>query len=148
MAEQPQAVGVDGCRAGWLAVTFDGEACAVSVVSSARSLVEQVPEATIFIDMPIGLPHVDQPVRRCEPEARKLLGPRRSSVFNVPCREALDAPTYADGSARNAAITGRKLSRQSWAIVPKIRELDELLLARPALRASLREAHPEVCFAQ
>jgi predicted RNase H-like nuclease len=42
------------------------------------------------------------------------------------------------------------MSLQAWAIVPKIREVDDLLRADPSLQARVqarvREVHPEVCF--
>lgn len=43
-------------------------------------------------------------------------------------------------------ITGRGLSRQSWAITPKIAEADAVIRRLPE-RRRLREMHPEVCFA-
>nr|WP_258186060.1 DUF429 domain-containing protein [Vibrio splendidus] len=39
----------------------------------------------------------------------------------------------------------KKFSNQTWGIVPKIRELDELIESHPNL--SIRESHPEVGFA-
>ena len=39
----------------------------------------------------------------------------------------------------------KKFSKQTWGIVPKIRELDELIETHPNL--SIRESHPEVVFA-
>ncbi len=38
------------------------------------------------------------------------------------------------------------MSKQSWAISPKIREVDSLLQRHSQLRARVRETHPEVCF--
>ncbi len=76
-----------------------------------------------------------------------MLRYRRSRVFNVPCRESLAVADYAEASAINDKILGRKLSKQSWAIAPKIREVDDLLHLRPELCERIREAHPEVCFA-
>ena len=40
------------------------------------------------------------------------------------------------------------MSRQSFAICPKIKEIDEFLLANPQYRNKLVESHPELCFAQ
>jgi predicted RNase H-like nuclease len=41
---------------------------------------------------------------------------------------------------------GRGISQQTWAIVPKIREIDALLRANPTLQTWVREVHPEVSF--
>ena len=37
-------------------------------------------------------------------------------------------------------------SRQSFAIYPKIKEVDSLLQRNPRARTILREVHPEICF--
>jgi hypothetical protein len=59
----------------------------------------------------------------------------------VPCRKALDA---ADPTAVNCAVTGRKLTLQTLAILKKIREVDAALATMD--RPRVREIHPEVCF--
>jgi len=43
-------------------------------------------------------------------------------------------------------VEGKGLPIQAWAIIPKIREVDELLRAEADLRARVREVHPEICF--
>jgi predicted RNase H-like nuclease len=78
--------------------------------------------------------------------ARELLGPRASTVFSVPAREAVWAPSYAEACRRNQQILGRELSKQSWGICPKIREADAVFRIAPALQNSIRETHPELCF--
>jgi predicted RNase H-like nuclease len=75
-----------------------------------------------------------------------LLGPRRSSVFRVPCRATLEATNYDDAKIINKAKTGKSLAIQSWSIIPKIRELDEFLNKNISSRSKIREIHPEVCF--
>jgi predicted RNase H-like nuclease len=51
-----------------------------------------------------------------------------------------------EGSEARFATEGKRLSMQSWAIVPKIREVDAFLRADPVIRTRIREVHPEVCF--
>ena len=131
--------GIDGCPGGWFVVGCGRLGWAYGIVGRLDELVERAPRAQVLIDIPIGLPHVKRPTRRCEVEARAMLGPRRSSVFNVPCREALAAGDYAEASAINHQILGRKLSKQAWAIAPKIREVDDLLRLRPELRGRIRD---------
>ena len=100
----------------------------------------------ILIDIPIGLRDKGDDERLCDTEARRLLGDRASSVFPAPCREAVHAESYKEGSRINNERTGRKLSKQSWGLVPKIREVDDLLLSDEKARERIREIHPEICF--
>ena len=88
----------------------------------------------------------DERERACDLRARELLGDRASSVFPAPCREAAYAPTYKKACDINERLTGKRISKQTWAIVPRIRELDELLRRDERARACFREVHPELCF--
>jgi predicted RNase H-like nuclease len=68
-------------------------------------------------------------------------------VFTAPTRAATRVDSYEEGSAINASLTGKKLSKQAWGIVPKIAEVDAYLLAADSSeRAAVREVHPEVLF--
>jgi predicted RNase H-like nuclease len=142
------AIGVDGCKAGWLHFRFEGESISFGCTATLAEILEDVGEpACILVDMPIGLPQSGKSERQCDLAARAALRPGRgSSVFPVPCRQALAAPSYAKASAINERVLGRKLSKQSWALVPKIRELDDLLASSELARGSMRETHPEICF--
>ncbi|MBF0255275.1 MAG: DUF429 domain-containing protein [Gammaproteobacteria bacterium] len=60
-------------------------------------------------------------------------------------RQVLGCNDYAEACRINQAITGRKLSRQSWNILPRIAEVDTLIQALPD-RRKLREMHPELGF--
>ena len=139
--------GVDGCRGGWLCISKDTETGEVTaeVFSSARELFSQSPTPTVLtIDMPIGLP--DEGSRRCDDEARTLLGPRGRSVFPAPIRPALEATSRAEASRITRAVDGRGVSPYAWGIYPKVREVDEALREDASLQAWVREVHPEVCF--
>lgn len=142
-------VGVDGCKAGWFAVciTRDG-VWSHDVFDSAASLFARHRTASrILIDTQIGLVDESTEGRRCESEGRKLLGPaRRSSIFVAPSRRALSAKTYPEASGINQRATGRKLSKQTWWIMPKIREVDELLRSKPEAREKLFEVNVELLF--
>jgi len=99
----------------------------------------------IAIDIPIGL--LERGSRDCDREARQLLGPgRASSVFPAPIRPILDAKNYRDACEIRFQIEGKKISRQTWAIMPKIRDVDVALQQDDRFRASVREVHPEMCF--
>ena len=142
-------VGVDGCRAGWFAVTIDTDGhWKAQVLEDAKHLWAECRKASlILIDIPIGLRDSSPEERLCDKEAREVLGPKRgSSVFPAPSRLALEATSYAAASRLNDKHTGRKLSKQSYAITGKIREVDALL-DDDRVGKRLREVHPEVCFA-
>ena len=97
--------------------TLESGAFAGAAVGSLREIVEWAePMAVIGIDIPIG--HVEGGVRQCDVEARRFVGPRRSSVFAAPPADVLDAATYADGNAALAGLGMPKLSRQAWALIP------------------------------
>lgn len=102
---------------------------------------------SVLIDIPIGLVGPGPGGRRCDGEARRLLGrARAASVFSAPARETLAADSYPDALALNRRATGRGLSLQTRGIVPEIRAIDTLLRGQAGLRGVLRECHPELCF--
>lgn len=139
--------GVDGCRAGWIAVVEIGGKLDAVVTGSVAALVEALDEnALIAIDIPIGL--TDSGPRLCDVAARKVLGhPRASSVFPAPNRPVLVATSYLDACQIRQTIDGKRVSKQAHAIYPKIREVDELLRSSPGLQGRICEVHPEVSFA-
>src|SRR5437879_2446890 len=105
------AVGVDGCRGGWVCVTRLGHgAPQILVVDCFASVLDRWPDAVIAVDMPIGLPRAGS--RACDGLARSRLGRRRSSVFPAPVRPALHARTNAEASALHRAVDGRGVSAQ------------------------------------
>jgi predicted RNase H-like nuclease len=98
----------------------------------------------IAVDIPIGLTDIGP--RQCDLEARKRLGPRRSSVFPAPVRSTLAATSYSHACQLGEGADGRKLSQQTYAILRKIREVDAFLREDPNRQNWIREVHPEVSF--
>lgn len=146
---KPCVLGIDGCRRGWFAVRLEAHTgWSMELLDDDRALGDAVEDVDLaLIDIPIGLLDGGREERGCDRAARRRLGrPRAASVFRPPARPALVAGDYPQANAANRAATGVGLSRQGFGIAPKIREVDELLCDRPALRARLRESHPEVCF--
>lgn len=140
-------VGIDGSRAGWFCVFLDrDDGWDYGLAPDAKVLAQSIRQvSTALIDIPIGLLDEGHDERRCDLEARRLLGrPRSASVFAAPVRAALGANNYVAAGKTNRRLTGCGLSRQSWALVPKIRDVDNLLREFPDLRGVLRECHPEV----
>jgi predicted RNase H-like nuclease len=144
-------IGVDGCKGGWLAGIKDGTGkITLDVYPTIKDLWQAQHEAeSIAIDIPIGFRCCcdGSEERACDKEARKVLGqPRGSSVFVVPCREAVYAKTYDEASRINFKCTGRKIPVFSWGIMPKICEVDTFLQTNKEARKVITEIHPEVCF--
>lgn len=146
---RPYVLGVDGCPAGWVAVSLNlsGGATTAHFFQDIRSLLDGLGRRAeaILIDMPIGLPDMGR--RACELAARRLIGPRRSSVFAAPRRPMLSFETYAEANAWGKSLGtdgGGGLSKQAWMLRPKIIEIDEAV--SPELQAVIGEGHPEVAF--
>jgi len=138
--------GVDGCKAGWLCLSVcPGETRPTAAVyePDARALLAEH-ALVVAIDIPIGLPSSGS--RPVDGKARRLLGPLRCSVFPAPVRACLCASSYEDACEKSEQACGKKISRQTYGILPKIRDVDALLRETPGLRTTTFEVHPEVCF--
>ena len=140
-------VGVDGCRGGWLAVRLgQDEIREIHIFPDMASLWSTHRRAAlILVDIPIGLPEAAND-RPCDKAARKVLGHRRGSVFPVPCRAAVYAGNYDAAIKMNETTTGKRIFRATWNLIPRMRQVDEVLRANPQARGVIREAHPEVLF--
>jgi len=147
MTTELACVGVDGAKSGWIAVWRANHLLEARVYPSPWSLVADHKQARIIaVDVPMGLS--DQGARLADAEARRFVGGRRAcSVFSSPVRGILDATSQPEASRRHRAIDGRGFGAQSFAILPKIREWDELLQCDSQARLTVREIHPEVSFA-
>lgn len=151
-----KVAGVDGCKAGWLVASISatveetGELRYPLAVEDIRIsphfadvLLRTYDCTLVCVDIPIGLSDGPEP-RACDAAARKLLGRRASSVFTPPVRACLSARSYCDAAAIHRKSAGKGLSKQSFYIMDKIRQVDELLT--PAMQTRIREIHPEVTF--
>lgn len=143
--------GVDGCRGGWLVVLrqldTQGPLRVVLVPTFAEILLLPEQPQIIAIDIPIGLPDkAGIGGRAADCAARTELGGRQSSVFAVPARAAVMETDY--GRACAVALVHsdppRKVSKQTFNLFPKMREVD--LAMTPALQTRVRECHPEAAF--
>lgn len=145
-----QWAGVDGCRGGWVLAAIDSSRAitGIRVLETFSEVAIESRDAELtLLDIPVGLPSVESPHDRlCDGMVRRELGARASTVFPVPAREAVWAGDYNEASRGNEQILGRKLSRQSWGICPKIRDADSVFRLAPGLQARIRETHPELCF--
>jgi predicted RNase H-like nuclease len=130
-------VGVDAARGGWVAVALrDGRFADAALERRFPAILERFPDAAVIgVDVPIGLPEPDGR-RRADIEARRIVGPRRSSVFFTPSRAALEALTYGE-----ARVIAPSTSAQGWALRTAILDVARIEDER------VREVHPEVSFA-
>jgi predicted RNase H-like nuclease len=132
--------GADGCRAGWVVALVDGRSVAWEVLATAAEVCA-LDVAALAVDIPIGLPSGSR--RACDVLARRRLPGAGSRVFPTPPRAVLGSTTYAEACERAEADSGRRLSRQTWGIWPKIADFD----AAPRDDRRVVECHPEVSFA-
>ncbi len=141
-------IGVDGCKGGWIACVLDHGELRLERFNSMEALVGHYPEFDSFlIDMAVGLRSgADQ--LRPDDLARKELGARSSSIFPIPCRQAVYAGREEEKKQANIKALGKSLPKQTINIIPKIRELDEFLTNHPEYKNRILESHPEVDFAR
>ena len=140
------AAGVDACPAGWLCVSRVHGLAPIStrVFASATELFDHARDfAAIAVDIPVGLPLSGS--RDCDGLVRAQLGPRKSSVFPVPPRAVVEVATYDEACAVAARVSGKKISKQTFELFPKILEVDTYL-ARSPIRDRVYEVHPELGF--
>jgi predicted RNase H-like nuclease len=135
--------GVDGCRRGWIVVKLrDGAFDRAFTCATFAEVLELVAGcAAVGVDMPVGL--VDDGARECEVLARIELGPRAGTIFLMPPRVALEAPTHTEALARCRELGVPGISAQGYALRGKVLEVESLALHAgfPVL-----EVHPELSF--
>ncbi|WP_371347847.1 DUF429 domain-containing protein [Ancylobacter sp. IITR112] len=161
-----RVAGVDGCKdrgdgaGGWVAVIVepDGAAHAIRLRAIAELFERPLAPHIVAVDMPIGLPErIEANGRAPERLVRPELGQRQSSVFSMPSRAAVYASVdetvpeaaryrHACAVALATSTPPRKVSRQGFALFPRIVEIDRWLRATPAAREKVFECHPEVSF--
>jgi predicted RNase H-like nuclease len=144
MPNSPTLVaGVDGCRKGWIAVVLDdGRFARAELATTFAVLLTRLTDAQVIaVDIPIGLPDGRDP-RPADLEAKKLLGPRRSSVFLTPPRPILEAPTYTEANRLSKEKFNRGISAQSYALRTKIFQVDTCAETDDRVF----EVHPELSF--
>jgi predicted RNase H-like nuclease len=146
-----RVAGVDGVGDGWVIalVTDTGQVGWQLVPGAAAVLAATGGCAAVAVDVPLRLP--DAGYRQSEVRARERLGRARSSIFYTPVRAVLDCATYEEACAESLALTGRKISRQTWGLRKKVRDWDRtdrpghVVEAHPEL--SFRAMAPDLCFA-
>lgn len=142
-------IGVDGCRKGWIVISIQDEHNYLySIHENINALYENYTSAeNIYIDIPIGLPDIEFE-RKIEKLAKPFLTPYKvSSLFSVPCRQAVYSVNYIEAKKANIKTLGCSISIQSWNICTKIKEVD-ILITNLKNKHPFKEAHPELCFSK
>lgn len=142
--------GVIPCSRGWLAATAKLQGITMSpeqpqLFSTFLDVLDYKPAyQVITVFAPVGLmSHPTPKGRKCEREARKLLGwPRSSAIVSAPARPALTKATYDAAAEAN----GGHLSPVSWRQFRKITEVDKDIA--PYWQRTVFEVHPELSFYQ
>lgn len=141
----PPVLGADGRPGGWVVAEWRPGAGVrwhdAADAAALLALAQELGAAAVAADVPIGLP--DGGTRVCDVEARaRLRGQTASSVFAAPARGVLRHRTYAAARAEFPS-----LSAQSFALVARIRDVDDALRAAgPGVHDRVVECHPEVAF--
>lgn len=131
------AAGADGCRAGWVLARFDGRQFTFAVGPDFRWVESESAGAlALGVDMPIILASTGNH-RACDLLAKQRLGPRASTIFHAPPASLLACATYTEALALSRQLYGRGISKQTFHLLPKIREVQ-------GTRAI--EVHPELAF--
>lgn len=140
-------VGIDGCKDGYVVVDITENDFKIEILKTVEEILSKYSYSnSILIDMPIGLPESEDDIRP-DGEGRKILSSRASCIFSVPCRQSVYEEDYYKANEVNRTVLGKGLSKQSFAICRKIRDIDEFLNNAPEYKNRLIESHPEVCFA-
>jgi predicted RNase H-like nuclease len=139
-----RVLGVDACTQGWVAIELtDGRFTDSWVAGTlAKLLASSGAEfAAVGVDMPLGLP--ESGFRRTDQQARQFVGPRRNSVFAIPPKAVWEPDNFDQANKVCRAITQQGLSRQAWALRPKLLDAND---CRESGGYRLYEVHPEVSF--
>jgi predicted RNase H-like nuclease len=143
-----RVAGVDGWRGRWVIATVEPATGAVrwDDAADAAEVVKRTADcAAVAVDVPMGLSSGPQG-RKCDTEAKKLLGRAASAVFPAPLRPTLDAATHAEAVRIAHELGGGAPSIQAWNITPGIRQWDDVLTADLDHQRRIVESHPEVSF--
>ena len=138
--------GIDGSKGGWV--------CVSGYENNYKELkFEKLKEFNdiksknfnlVLVDIPIGLDiDLKKGGRIVDKLARKELLTNKSSIFNAPSRLVLEAKNYEEANKINKN-KGMGLSKQSWNLVKKIKEVDEFI--KNSNKTMIFESHPEIIF--
>ena len=145
-SKQPVFVGIGECKGGWIACVLpphDDSPSYLATHSLSEIFVALPKKLFCCIDIPTILESGPGP-RGCDERARQVLGAKNSTVYFAPSKAALQGKSFKEASRLNREETGVALTKQSWSVIPKIRETVELLSKKPVLSEVVLESNPEL----
>ena len=143
-----RCVGIDGCMGKWVAVYITEDYFEVEKFNTIKDICKRYSDADSFIiDIPIGLVESKDDMRP-DRLVKKELGKKSSSIFEVPCRQAVYSEGKEAAREQNIAVLGKSLSEQTLGITKAIKQVDEFLQSNPKWKNKLVESHPEFCFSK
>jgi len=139
-------IGIDGCKAGWItAKALENKSISFQIIENLNDgYLKESNLSHIGIDIPLQLSHSEK--RLAEIEARSLLKNRACTIFSPPTLSALRAKNYIDACDVNFKECGKRISKQSWNLFPKIKEAQEFLQNNSISKLGIFEVHPELSF--
>lgn len=132
-------IGIDGTPGGWVAVYLDDEGRSDFQYACYVDDLLRCDHDRAMIDIPIGLPQ--SAYRRCDIEARKLVGSR---VFLGARWGVWDFENHKEANESYWAAGDRGISIQLWSIRDKLQEVNTQITQTRQLK--LLETHPELVF--
>lgn len=131
---------LDGCKNGWIFANIEKQNLILCYIHHLKEL-EKLQVNYIFVDMPLKLPLCIQSYpRQADKTAKQILGRFHSSIFYAPLHSWLDLPFKSINSFCQLNHKA-KLSKQSFNLFPKIKELQKYILDA---KACVLEIHPEL----
>ena len=139
-------IGIDGCRAGWIITQIlDNQFLSFQIIENLNNdYLKKSNLSHIGIDIPLHLSN--KGARLAEIEARRLLKKRACTIFSPPTLKALSEKNYIDACDVNFQECGRRISKQSWNLFPKIKEAQKFVENNLISKLEVFEIHPELSF--
>ena len=137
--------GIDGCKSGWLVAQQQGNKNINFWLIESLDFINDITKKSAVIGIDIPLELHKKGTRMAEKEARAFLGSRASTIFSPPAINTLNAKNYLDACRINYNEEGKKISKQTWYILSKIKEARRIYLDKFSNK-KLFEIHPELSF--
>ena len=137
-------IGIDGCRAGWIiSKILEDQSLSFHIIDNLdNDFLKKDNISHMGIDIPLMLSKTGK--RFADTEARAILKKRSCTIFSPPTLSALKANNYIEACEINFRQSGKRLSKQSWNLFPKIKQAQKFLKYNNKI--NLFEIHPELSF--
>ena len=137
--------GIDGCKSGWFVAQLQDNKTLNFWLIESLDIINDITKKSAVVGIDIPLELHEKETRMAEKEARALLGRRASTIFSPPSIKTLNAKTYEEACRINYNQEGKKISKQTWFILNKIKEARKIYLDKVSNK-KLFEIHPELSF--